>query len=155
MLKQFMRPVLGLWMVGLLFLTVNSTAFAQLSPPLSPWLGMQDRNRSPGQLDPYNRVVKPQQDMMRTLAAQSGQMQSQQQALQLLQGGSGGSTGTNVLLAGVGESQALSKDMLLQPPREIPSKQNPAGFNQYLHYYPPRSLPNRQAPYFSQVGRRW
>jgi len=156
MLKN-MRPVLGLLVSVLVSLAVSSSAFAQLSPPLSPWLGMMDRGRGPGQLDPYNRVVKPQQDLMKAYATQTRQLQSQQQALQALQSGSsGGSAGPRDLAAaGFGPPSGVSKDMLLNPPRELPSTQrNPAGFNQYLHYYPASSLPRRTVPYYSQVGRR-
>ena len=156
MLKLFTRPILGLSTVTLAFLMMSSSVFAQLSPPLSPWLGLQDRSRSPGQLDPYHRVVKPQQDMMKALATQASQIQNQQQALQILQGrSSGGSFGARDL-SGIGAdpSSAPTKDMVLNPPRELPSQKNPAGFNQYLHYYPPNSLPHRQAPFYSTVGRR-
>ena len=123
-------------------------------------MGMLDRDRSPGSLDNYNRVVKPQQDMMKAYAAQQSQMQSQQKALQALQNGSGGGnggsgTGARDLAGATAASPGAAGNMLLSPPREIPSTQrNPAGFNQYLHYYPQNSLPRRPVPNFSQVGRR-
>ena len=156
--KKIVTLVQCLLIVVLTFLVVCSSAFAQLPPPISPWMGMFDRNRGPGSISNYHHNVKPQQDMMRAYAAQANQLQSQQQALQTLQsgmgsGGGGGGSGIGSRdLAGVA---VATDDMLLAPPREIPRMQrNPAGFNQYLHYYPPGSLPRQPVPNFSQAGRR-
>ena len=154
MLKRFTKPVLGAWAVVLLCHVMSLSAFAQLSPPLNPWLGMMDRNRSPGQLDPYNRNVRPQQDYMKALAAQQSQIQALQQQT-TLGDGSGASASARDLMVGGGSPSKAGKSMVLSAPREIPSTQNkPAGFNQYLHYYPPGSLPRRPVPYFSPAGRR-
>lgn len=156
MLKWFMRPVPGSLVVALVFYAVSSSVFAQLPPPISPWMGMMDKSRFPGQLDPYNRVVKPQQELMKAYADQTSQIQSQQQALQALQGSnSGGSGRRDFLDSGIAKPAGASENMLLEPPREIPSTQrHPAVFNQYLHYYPPYSMPRRPVPNFSQAGRR-
>ena len=163
MLKQIVllkKTILCLLVVVLTFLVMSSSALAQLPPPISPWMGMFDRTRYPGSISPYHQNVKPQQDMMRAYAAQSSLLQSQQQALRTLQSSSGGGgvgSGINprdLTDTGIAGTGAPTKDMLLAPPREIPSMQrNPAGFNQYLHYYPPGSLPHQPVPNFSPASR--
>ena len=162
-LKKNIQAVLYLQVVVLAFFAMSFSAFAQLPPPISPWMGMFDRTRGPGSISPYHQNVRPQQDAMRAYAAQANQLQSQQQALRALQSGgmtggssSGGGSGIGPRdLAGMSGVAVAADDMLLAPPREIPSMQrNPAGFNQYLHYYPPHSLPRKTAPYFSPTGRR-
>ena len=157
--KRVFKPVLYL-LVVLTLPVAGPSASAQLPPPVSPWMGMFDRNRNPSSISNYHQYVKPQQDMMKAYAAQASQLQSQQQALQALQssggygGGSGGArdmTGASVSPNGGGSD---GKNMLLLAPREIPSTQrNPAGFNQYLHYYPSGSLPRQPVPNFSATGR--
>jgi hypothetical protein len=122
-------------------------------------MGMFDRDRSSGTLGPYHSNVKPQQDMMKAYSAQQNQLRAQQQALKTLQGGTGSSGGSSgsVDLSGVlgGGSTGSQDKSLLQPPREIPSTQrNPAGFYQYLHYYPQHSLTRRPVPNFSPTGGR-
>ena len=159
--KNVFKPVLYLLVVVLTLLAVGSPASAQLPPPISPWMGMFDRNRNPSSISNYHQYVKPQQDMMRAYAAQASQLQNQQQALQALQssgglgGDSGGArdmTGASISPSGGGSD---GRNMLLSAPREIPSTQrNPAGFNQYLHYYPSGSLPRQPVPNFSTTGRR-
>ena len=155
MLKQNIKLALCLLFITWASQMVSSSVFAQLPPPISPWLGMFDRSRGPGQLDNYNRVVKPQQDLMKAYTAQSNQLQAQQRALLELQSGMSSSSGTGVRdLAGSAEPSSGRGGMLLSAPREIPSMQrNPAGFNQYLHYYPTNSMPRRTVPNFSQPGR--
>ena len=157
MLKQIVKSILCPVVVALMFLTVNSPVFAQLPPPISPWMGMLDRTRSPGSISSYHQNVKPQQDMMRAYAAQANQLQSQQQALQALQsgGGSSGGAGTNARdLASAGGAPG-GGNLLLAAPREIPSMQRtPAGFQQYLHYYPTGSMPRKPVPNYSTPGRR-
>ena len=149
MLKQIAKPVLYSLGVTLALSVMGLSAFAQLQPAISPWMGMMDRSRGTGPLGNYLSNVKPQQDMMKAYAGQQSQLQTQQQTLQSLQGrpGGGGAAGN---LGGGGPSGQDNKSVL-NPPREIPSSMNPAGFNQYLHYYPPGSLPRRPAPYFSRV----
>jgi uncharacterized membrane protein YgcG len=160
MLKQFAKSVLCLLIVVWTVLAASSSSFAQLSPPISPWMGMVDRSREPGMLDNYNRLVKPQQDMLKAYVAQENQLKAQQRALQSMQSGSGssggGTTGSRDL-SGSGSSGGgiAGGNILLHPPREIPSAQrNPAGFYQYLHYYPANGLPRQPVPNFSSVGRR-
>ena len=151
MMKQIITPVL----CSLFLLTVlGSSALAQLPPPVSPWMGMFDQQRSP--LGNYLSNVKPQQDMMRAYATQQSQMQAQQRALQALgSGSSGGGSGSRDLATISGGGGGAGFPTVLAPPREIPSVQrNPAGFNQYLHYYPPNAMPQRQVPNFSSAGRR-
>ena len=154
MQKQFIKPVLCLLTIATFLAMNSSSVFAQLSPAISPWMGMFDRNRTPGTLDNYNRLVKPQQNMLKAYAAQANQIQNQQQALQALQDGGGGSASgaRNLMDAG---SPSGKTSPFLSPPREIPSTQsNPAGFNQYLHYYPTGSMARRPVPNFSTPGRR-
>ena len=150
MLKQIIKPVLCSLIAALALSTACHSAFAQLPPAISPWMGMMDRSRGSGTLGPYLSNVKPQQDMMKAYAGQQGQLRTQQQALAALQGGLPGSGGGPRSLGSAGPSGADSKDVL-NPPREIPSAPNPAGFNQYLHYYSPSSLPHRRVPYFTPV----
>jgi hypothetical protein len=157
--KQLARAILSAFIAVWGFLVSPSTIFAQLSPPISPWMQMMDRSRTPGQLDNYNRFIRPQQEMMREYAAQASQLQSQQQALQALQNAAGGGTGSGSgvrdLAAPSGSSSGAGGTLLLSPPREIPRAQrNPAGFNQYLHYYPAASMPRKPVPNFSATGRR-
>ena len=158
MLKRFIRPILGSLLVAWFLPVMSNSVFAQLPPPISPWMGMFDRNRTSGTLGPYLSNVRPQQDMMKAYAAQSSQIQAQQRVLQSLQSGtgsSGGSSGSMDLSGVLGGSSGSQNKELLQPPREIPSTQrNPAGYYQYLHYYPQHSLPRRPVPYFSSSGGR-
>jgi hypothetical protein len=143
-------------MIVVLVQVMSPSVFAQLSPPIRPWMGMMDRNRDAGTLDNYNRLVKPQQDMMRAYAAQENQLRAQQRALQAMQGGgvSGGS-GTGARDLSASGSGIVGGKLLLAPPREIPSMQrNPAGFDQYLHYYPANAFPRKPVPNFSSAGRR-
>lgn len=153
MLKQIVKPGLDSLIIILAFLMLSHSAFAQLQPAISPWMGMMDRSRGTGALGSYLSNVKPQQDMMRAYASQQGQLRAQQQALQVLrQSNQSGSSSASPLSAGGGAGLPSGDDKkVLNPPREIPSSQNPASFNQYLHYYPPGSLPRRQVPYFSQA----
>ena len=161
MLKQIVKTVLCLLVAASSVSVVGPSVFAQLPPPISPWMHMFDRPSNPT-LGNFLGGVRPQQDLMRANAAQTSQLQTQQQALQALQqgGGTGGGgagarnlVGTGApALAGGGASDARA---VLAPPREIPSMQrNPAGFNQYMHYYPPRSMPRKPVPSFSATGRR-
>ena len=159
MQKRFIKPVLCSLVAALTFLAASSSVLAQLQPPVSPWLGMMDRSRSPGGLDNYNRNVRPQQDALRAYAAQQSQNAAMARELQSLQGGGGaGESGSGVGprdFTGGGGAPGAGGNMLLAPPREIPSTQrNPAGFYQYLHYYPTGALPRRPVPNFSQTGRR-
>ena len=157
MRKRFKKPVLCLLVAALVFLAADSSAWAQLQPTISPWMGMLDRSRTPGSLDNYNRNVRPQQDALRAYATQQSQNAAMARELQSLQGGGAGGSGGGVGprdFAG-GGSPGAGGNMLLAPPREIPSTQrNPAGFYQYLHYYPPGSLPRRPVPNYSAAGRR-
>ena len=152
MLKQYVKSVLCLLFVLTMF---DSPAWAQLPPPISPWMGMFERPRST--LGNYLSNVRPQQDMLKAYAAQQSQLYVQQKALQSLgQGSSGGSTGVRDLVGKTGGGgETVDFPSVLAPPREIPSVQrNPAGFNQYLHYYPPNAMPRRPVPNFSSTGRR-
>ena len=160
MLKQLAKSVLCLLVTTSAVLVLGASAFAQLSPPISPWMGMFDRPSNPT-LGNYLGNVRPQQDMRRTAAAYSAQIQSQQQALQSLQQGSGGMGGGAARSLATGSAGpastggAASMRDVLAPPREIPSVQrNPAGFNQYLHYYPSNSLSRKPVPNFSRAGRK-
>ena len=157
MLNQFTKPVLrsliAIWAISVMV----SVAVAQtpLPPAVSPWMGMFDRSRGTSTLDNYTRNVKPQQDAMRAFASQANQIQSQQQMLRSLQApGSSGSTPLGSAGSpAVGGASSMRE--ILAPPREIPSAQrNPAGFNQYLHYYPAGGMPRRPVPNFSTTGRR-
>jgi len=156
MLRRLVQPVLCSLIVAS---WAGSSVFAQLPPPISPWMGMFDRSRNTSGIDNYNRVVRPHQDMLKAYAAQESQLQAQQQALRVLQQGGdgyGSSGGVGVRdLAGVPSGSSSGGSMLLSAPRELPRTQrNPAGFNQYLHYYPPGSLPRQPVPNFSSTGRR-
>ena len=159
MSKQFSKSVLCALVIALAHLALSSSVFAQLQPAISPWMGMLDRTRAPGSISAYHDNVRPQQQLMKAYASQQSQMQAQQQALRALQDGgiSGGTGGGGVGprdLAG-GASPGAGGSMILSAPREIPSTQrNPAGFNQYLHYYPSGSLPRRPVPNFSSAGGR-
>ena len=164
MLKQLVKPVLCLVIVSLAIPAMSRPVFAQgtLPPAISPWMRMLDRSRDGQHLDNYNRLVRPQQEQMRASAEQQRQLQAQQQALRAMQSSGGGSSGgggsmTRDLLApggsSVGHPSSAANNMVLSPPREIPRAQrNPAGFNQYLHYYPPHALPRRPVPQFSPTG---
>jgi hypothetical protein len=147
-LKYITKLVLfGLFAAAVPLVTVHS-AFAQLPPAISPWMGMFDRNRGNG-LDKYNQYVKPQQDYLKAYAAQQGQIQAQQQMLQQAMSGSGngGGGGSRTLSSGGGHS-------FLKAPREIPSgSSGAANFNQYLHYYQ-GGLPRQPVPNFSSGRRR-
>ena len=159
MSKQIIKSVLC-WAVAALALSVGSpVVFAQLPPALSPWLHMSDRPRN--DLGNYLGAVKPQQNLMRSAASQANQLQSQQQALQnLLQAtpntGGGGATGAKNLASSTPiapTSGATNARDVLAPPRELPRMQkNPAGFDQYLHYYPPYAMSRRPVPNFSSSG---
>jgi len=151
MLKQFIKLVLCSYVVVLATSAMSHYAFAQLPPPVSPWLGMTDRNRNTGTLGPYLSNVKPLQDQMRASSALQGQLQSQQQALRTLQEGGGGG-GMPIAIGGGGAHASTDMKSVLNPPRELPSAQRqPAGYNQYIHYYPPNSLLRRPVPYYSPV----
>lgn len=159
MLRRCVKSVLCLLVAVLSVAAVSPSASAQLPPPISPWMGMFDRSRGPGTLDNYNRNVRPQQDMMKAYANQASQIQAQQQVLQALQAQSGGSSGGGMgardLTGTTGGGSSPTRDIVLAPPQEIPSAQrNPAGFNQYLHYYPQGSMPRRPVPNFSSPGQR-
>jgi uncharacterized membrane protein YgcG len=162
--QQHITTFLGLLIAAWTLLVAIPPVSAQLQPSISPWMGMFDRSPSSGGIsNNYLRNVRPQQEMMRSYAAQANQLQAQQQALRALQnsgggGGSAGGTGSRDLMgaaAGGGGSSGAGGNTLLSPPREIPRAQrNPAGFNQYLHYYPSGSLPRQPVPNFSSAGRR-
>jgi len=116
---------------------------------------MFDRPNNPT-LGNYLGNVRPQQDLMRAYAAQAGQLQAQQRAIQAMQaqGGGLGGTGTRDLAAGSLGGGSSTPDVLA-PPRELPRVQrNPAGFYQYLHYYPSHGMPRRPVPNFSSTGGR-
>jgi len=157
MLKQIIKSVLCLLAVAWAASIATPSAFAQQSPPISPWMGMFDRPHNP-MLGNYLSTVRPQQDMMRAATMHAGQLQAQQQALQALQMQGGGGTGARTLAgatAGAPTGGALTARDALAPPREIPSMQRvPAGFNQHLHY-PALGMPRRHVPNFSMPGRRW
>ena len=163
MQKRFVKTVLGSLFVALMVSVVSPLALAQSSSSMSPWMGMFDRPSNPT-LGSYLGNVRPQQNMQKAYSAQTSQIQAQQQALQALsQGGTTGGTGSsarNLVGGTAGGSTAPSGGSLdardvLAPPREVPRvNRNPAGFNQYLHYYPQRSMPRQPAPYFSVTGRR-
>ena len=160
MLKRFVKTVLYSLLVASVVSAAGSSVFAQ-SSPISPWMSMFDRPSNPTLGSYFD--VKRQQNIQRAYSDQSSQLRAQQQALQALsQGGTtaggtpvrdiiGGTPGTS---AGVTGGVQNARDVLA-PPREIPSvNKNPAGFNQYLHYYPQRSMPRQPAPNFSVTGRR-
>jgi hypothetical protein len=132
------------------------SAFAQLPPPLSPWLRMENRPRSG--LGNYLDIVKPQQNYIRSSASQASQIQSQQQALQsMLQApvtssATSGARNLATTVPSAPTSGAMALRDVLAPPQEIPSGQYPARFNQYLNYYPPYSMQRRPVPNFSQTG---
>ena len=156
MLKQFVQSVLCVLFVILTFPMMMPSASAQLQPRLSPWLHMAERQTSP--LGNYHALVRPHQELLRTQQIQTQQIQAQQRALLAMQSAaalSGGSMGSRDLAAGSGAAGGASTAReVLSPPREIPrANQNPAGFNQHLHY-PPGSLPRRPVPNFSATGRR-
>ena len=163
MLKRFVKTVLCSLFATLMVFVAGSSVCAQ-SSPLSPWMGMFDRPNNPA-LGSYLGNVRPQQNMQKAYSAQMSQIQAQQQALQALSrssttaGGTtardlvGGSTGTSAGLGAAGG--ATNARDTLAPPREVPRvNQNPAGFNQYLHYYPQRSMPRQPVPNYSVTGRR-
>jgi len=160
-LKQITKSVLCLLAVASATLILSPVASAQLPPPISPWMGMFERPHNPT-LGNYLGTVRPQQNLMRATSAHANQLQAQQLALQALQmqgGGFGGGTGIRALADAAGLAPtggALTPRDVLAPPREIPSIQrHPAGFNQYLHFYPSHSMPRRPVPNFSTPGRRW
>jgi len=164
MSKQIIKSVLYslvvVWVVSL----GSPIALAQLPPALSPWLHMADRPRS--DLGNYLGVVKPQQNLMKSSASQSNQIQQQQRALQeLLRAPASSGTGIGSSARNLGSATgnitggatptggAPDVHNVLAPPREIPKAQkNPAGFNQYLHYYPQYAMPRRPVPDFSSIG---
>jgi hypothetical protein len=156
MQKQITKSVLCSLVAALAVLAMASPAFAQLPPPISPWMGMFDRPRS--ELGNYLGNVRPQQNLMRAAASHANQLQSQQRALQAMQQSQGlGGAGTRNLMEGAAAPPGGASSMrdVLPPPREIPRAQrHPAGFNQYLHYYPAHSLPRRPVPNFSPAGSR-
>ena len=165
MLRRSVKSVLYVLVSTLFVCIASSPASAQLQPRISPWMGMFDAPR--GELGNYHTVVRPHQDLLRAQQAQTRQLRAQQQALQALQsgpamgGGHGGPTAAARHLglggaAGGGGAAGMSSVGVvpLMPPREIPRTQrSPAGFNQYLHYYPPRSMPRHPVPSFSPVRR--
>ena len=162
MSKQILKSVLYVFVAVLSVSVVSSSATAQLPPPVSPWMHMFDRPSNPA-LGNYLGNVRPQQNLMRDTASQAVQLQMQQQALQALQMQGSGQSGsgttarnlTGAAPAAAPAGGATSMRDVLAPPREIPSVQrNPAGFNQYMHYYPPNSMPRRPVPQFSSTGRR-
>jgi hypothetical protein len=157
MSKQIIKPILCSLAITLSLNAMSLSVFAQLPPAMSPWLKLFDEPSGP--LGPYLSNVKPQQELARAQAAQASQLQAQQRALQALQqsGSSGGGTGPRELEAGIGGGgKSGGIPTILAPPREIPRVQrNPAGFNQYLHYYPPHALTRKPVPNFSSTGRRW
>jgi hypothetical protein len=154
-----MKSILYSLVAALVISAGGSSAFAQLSPPLSPWLRMDDRPRS--SLGNYLGTVQPQQGLMKSSASQTSQIQAQQRALQsMLQAPSSSGSGTRATGASnlanttpiAPTGGALAMRDVLAPPREIPRVQNPAGFDQYLHYYPPYSMTRRPVPNFSTTG---
>jgi len=163
MLKQYVRTILYSLFAALAVSVVGSVANAQSSPPISPWMGMFDRPNNPT-LGNYLGNVRPQQEMMRSSASQASQIQSQQRALQsLLQPPSGGgapgsgSGAQNLARASSVAASGGASDVrnVLAAPREVPRAQrNPAGFNQYLHYYPPYAMQRKPVPNYSATGRR-
>ena len=163
MSKQIVKSVLCLLGVALAVSAGGSSVSAQTSPPISPWLGMFDLPSNPT-LGNYLGNVRPQQNLMRSSASQASQIQSQQRALQELlrtpATGSGGvpsgerNLGSATSIASTTGGAASARDVLA-PPREIPRMQkNPAGFDQYLHYYPMYSMQRKPVPNFSSTGRR-
>ena len=155
--NQFVKSVLCLLVAAWIFSVMTSSIYAQLQPRVSPWMHMFDRPNN--ELGNYLGTVRPQQNLMREQAAQAQQLQSQQRALQALQLGSGGSSGDSGTgsrnLVGTTGSPSGKEEMLLSAPGIIPRMQrNPAGFNQYLHYYPPGAMPRNPVPNFSSTGRR-
>ena len=161
MLKQFVNPVLCSLFAALAVSVACPSVFAQSSSPISPWMGMFDRPNNPT-LGNYLGNVRPQQEMMRSSATQANQMRQQQQALQsLMQAPSGGgapgmgSGAQNLAGASAPPGGAADVRQVMAPPREIPRAQrNPAGFNQYLHYYPPYAMQRKPVPNFSATGQR-
>ena len=156
MLKHFTKLIPSLLSVALVFTVSVSSASAQLQPRISPWMHMFDRQDSA--LGNYLGSVKPHQDLLRAQAAQAQQIQSQQRALQALQSGgaTGGAGPRDLMVGGAGSAASSAGGTVLLPPREIPrANRNPAGFNQYLHYYPPGTLPRQPVPNFSATGRRY
>jgi len=155
MLKQVVKSIPCLLAVALVVSVASPSAFAQLPPPISPWMGMFERPQNPT-LGNFLGTVRPQQNMMRAATVHAGQLHAQQQALRALQM-EGGATGARTLAGGTAAptgGAAAARDVLA-PPRELPRTQrNPAGFNQYLHYYPAHSMPRRPVPNFSATGRR-
>jgi len=93
-------------------------AAAQVRPPLSPWLGINNYSRG-NILDNYHTYVAPQIQAQEEFSRQ----QSQQKDLQ------------------------RQIDKALNPPKKRPSygSNNGAGFRQYLHYY--NGLPQGGPPY--------
>jgi len=163
MLKQFVRTVLCSLLAALAVLAACSSVSAQSSPPISLWMGMFDRPNNPA-LGNYLGNVRPQQQMMKSSATQASQIQSQQRALQsLLQApAGGGAPGTGGGSQNLARASAVAPPggaadarQVLAPPREVPRAQrNPAGFDQYLHYYPQYSMQRKPVPNYSTTGRR-
>ena len=160
MSKRIAKSVLCFLVVVLIVSVRGPAVLAQTSPPISPWLGMFDRPSNPT-LGNYLGNVRPQQNSMKSSASQTSQIQSQQRALQDLMRAPntvGTATGAQNLgsttpIAPTGG--ATNARDVLAPPRELPRGQkNPAGFNQYLHYYPPYAMPRKPVPNFSSTGRR-
>jgi len=162
MLNQFIKPVLCSLVVSLTISVVSPSAFAQLPPARSPWLDMFNNPGATSMSDSYLRTVKPQQEMMKAFAAQASQLQTQERALRAMQAPNGGGSGTPPAmnagalgLSGGAASGGSTERNVLSPPRELPSTQrNPAGFQQYLHYYPAYGLPRKPVPNYSVTGRR-
>jgi len=161
MLKQIVKSVLYLLVVVLAISAAGSSALAQGSSPVSPWMHMFDRPANPT-LGNYLGNVRPQQNLIRAQTTQADQIRAQQQALQALQSQGTGGSGTGGVgarsLVGAGTAPsggAASTRDVLAPPRELPRVQRgAAGFNQYMSSYPSRSMTRKPVPNFSATGRR-
>jgi hypothetical protein len=152
MRKQIQKSVLYVSLVILTLLVVSSSAQAQLSPSMSPWLEM-NRTGNTSPLGNYLGIVRPMQEAARANAATASAIQSNERALAAMQDSAGG--GAPLTLGGAGRSAPGGGiSPFLEPPREIPSRLNPAGFDQYLHYYPNANMQRRPVPNFSRPGRR-
>lgn len=154
----YLGSVGSVLLTAVVLLTISGNVSAQLSPPISPWMKMFDRNQNTGGLGNYLGGVKPQMDYQKALSAQTNQLnnlQQQAQAAMAAAGTAGGGLGTggsgSQNLAGRAGAGLDPNNTLLQPPRMIPNT-NPSAayYNQHLHYY--QSIQRRPVPYFS-TGR--
>lgn len=133
--------VLGCVVVVLLLETVFAArceAQAPLSPALSPWLSLFNNNRG-GVLDNYHAFVLPQQRAIQEFNTQRQQLQQQ---------------GSQIQMQGMRQRELLGElDKTLDAPRKTQSLggANPAGYQQYLHYY--QGLPARGVPYYNNTRR--